>query len=128
MSPQYYPSGLKKFLEQELRQKCDEVFGEGMAAVSVVADWGRPDSHLIELASDFHMDLIVLGASQRRGLGRLGSVSRAVVHYTHMNVVCVPIPTAAMAPASSPPSVDERPVNQKQELTARVAMSGLTAV
>jgi nucleotide-binding universal stress UspA family protein len=102
MSPLHYPSGLKKFLEQELKQKCDAVFGEGIATVSVMADWGRPDSHLIELALDSRMDLIVLGASQRRGLRRLGSVSRAVVHYTHMNVASVPIPMAVTASASSP--------------------------
>jgi nucleotide-binding universal stress UspA family protein len=102
MSPQYYPSGLKKFLEQELRQKCDAVFGEGMTAVSVVADWGRPDSHLIELAGDARMDVIVMGTSQRRGLGRLGSVSRAVVHYAHLNVACVPVPLAVTPPAGGP--------------------------
>jgi len=102
LSPLYYPSGLKKFLEQELKQKCDAVFGEGMAGVSVVADWGRPDSHLIELAGDARMDLIVMGTSQRRGLGRLGSVSRAVVHYAHMNVACVPVPFAGTPPASGP--------------------------
>lgn len=102
MSPLYYPSGLKKFLEQELRQKCDAVFGEGMAGVSVKADWGRPDSHLIELAGDAPMDLIVMGTSQRRGLGRLGSVSRAAVHYAHMNVACVPVPKTGTPPADGP--------------------------
>lgn len=102
MSPLYYPSGLKKFLEQELRQKCDAVVGKGMATVSVMADWGRPDSHLIELAGDARMDLIVMGTSQRRGLGRLGSVSRAVVHYAHKSVVCVPVPLTGTPPASGP--------------------------
>lgn len=102
MSPLYYPSGLKKFLEQELRQKCDAVFGEGMAGIAVVADWGRPDSHLIELAGDARIDLIVMGTSQRRGLGRLGSVSRAVVHYAHMNVACVPVPKTGTPPADGP--------------------------
>jgi len=101
-APLYYPSGLKKFLEQELRQKCDAVFGEGMAGVSVKADWGRPDSHLIELAGDARMGLIVMGTSQRRGLGRLGSVSRAVVHYAHMNVACVPVPKTGAPPAAGP--------------------------
>jgi nucleotide-binding universal stress UspA family protein len=101
-SPLYYPSGLKKFLEQELRQKCDAVFGAGRAGVSVVADWGRPDSHLIELAGDARMDLIVIGTSRRRGRERLGSVSRAVVHYAHMNVACIPVPLAGTPPARWP--------------------------
>lgn len=43
-----------------------------------------------------------MGTSQRRGLGRLGSVSRAVVHYAHMNVACVPVPFAGTPPASGP--------------------------
>lgn len=103
MSPLYYPSGLKKFLEQELKQKCDAAFGEGVARVSVWADWGRPDSQLIEMAGDSRADLIVVGTSQRQGLRRLGSVSRAVVHYAHMNVACVPIQVgAATTPASQP--------------------------
>lgn len=102
MSPLNYPSRLRKFLEQELRQKCDAVFGEGMATVFVVADWGRTDSHLIEMAADGRMDLIVVGTSPRRGLGRLGSVSRAIVHYAHMNVASVPVATAGTLPAGEP--------------------------
>lgn len=90
MSPIYYPSGIKQFLAKELKQKCDSVFGEDGAKVRVLADWGRPDSHLIEVAGDNRADLLVVGTSQRRGLARLGSVSRAVLHYAHMNVACVP--------------------------------------
>ncbi len=92
MSPIYYPSGIKQFLASELKQKCDSVFGEDGAKVRVLADWGRPDSHLIEVAGDNRADLLVVGTSQRRGLARLGSVSRAVLHYAHMNVACVPAP------------------------------------
>lgn len=103
MSPLYYPSGLKKFLEQELRQKCDAAFGEGIARVSVTADWGRPDSQLLEMAGDDRADLVVVGTSQRQGLRRLGSVSRAMVHYAHMNVACVPVRVgAATTPVSVP--------------------------
>jgi len=90
MSPLYYPSGVKKFLEVELKQKCAAVLGKDGAKTCVKADWGRPDSHLIEVAGDNRADLIVVGTSQRRGLARLGSISRAVLHYAHMNVACVP--------------------------------------
>lgn len=90
MSPIYYPSGIKQFLARELKQKCDSVFGEDGAKVRVLADWGRPDSHLIEVAGDDRTDLLVVGTSQRRGLARLGSISRAVLHYAHLNVACVP--------------------------------------
>lgn len=94
LSPLYYPSGLKKFLVQELKHKCETVFGENVVKICVKADWGRPDSQIIEVAGDNRVDLIVVGTSQRRGLARLGSISRAVVHYAHMNVACVPAPMA----------------------------------
>jgi len=103
MSPLYYPSGIKKFLEYELKQKCDSVLGEDRARSLVKADWGRPDSQLIEIAAEDRADLIVVGTSQRRGLARLGSVSRAVLHYAHMSVACVPGAVAdSVAPVSLP--------------------------
>ncbi len=94
VSPIYYPTGIRQFLAKELKQKCDSVFGENVAKVRVLADWGRPDSHLIEVAGDNRADLLVVGTSQRRGMARLGSISRAVLHYAHMNVACVPAPIA----------------------------------
>jgi len=60
------------------------------AQICVKADWGRPDSQLIEMAADNRTDLTVVGTSQRRGLARLGSVARAVMHYSQKNVACVP--------------------------------------
>lgn len=92
MSPLYYPAGVKKFLEAELKQKCAAVLGPDGVKTCVKADWGRPDSRLLELAADDQADLIVVGTSQRRGLARLGSISRAVLHYAHMNVACIPAP------------------------------------
>lgn len=65
MSPLYYPSGLRKFLEQELRQKCDAVFGENAIKLCVMADWGRPDSHLVEITGESRTDLLVVGTRQR---------------------------------------------------------------
>lgn len=100
MSPLYYPSGLKKFLVQELNHKCETVFGEHAVKICVKADWGRPDSQFLETAGDSRVDLIVVGTSQRRGLARLGSISRAVVHYAHTNVACVPAPMAVEKPTA----------------------------
>lgn len=94
LSPLYYPSGLKKFLVQELKHKCETVFGENAVKTCVKADWGRPDSHLIGVAGDNRVDLIVVGTSQRRGVARLGSISGAAIHYAHTNVACVPAPMA----------------------------------
>ena len=91
-SPFYYPSGIRKFLEKELKHKCEVVLGQNKAEICVRADWGRPDSHLIEIAAEGGADMVVVGTSQRRGLARLGSISRSVTHYAHMNVLCVPPP------------------------------------
>ena len=90
ISSLHYPSGIKRFLERELKQKCDTIVGENGANICVKADWGRPGSHLIEVADEERADLLVVGTSQRRGMARLGSISRAVSHYAHMNVACVP--------------------------------------
>jgi nucleotide-binding universal stress UspA family protein len=89
LSRLYYPSALRKFLEEEIEQKTSSVLRK-KARICVMADWGRPDSQLIEMASDTATDLIVVGTSQRRGLARLSSVARAVMHYSRQNVACVP--------------------------------------
>jgi hypothetical protein len=54
--------------------------------------WGRSDAHLIEMARKERADLIVVGMSERHGLSRIAhhSVSRAIVRYAPMNVVCIP--------------------------------------
>jgi nucleotide-binding universal stress UspA family protein len=89
LSPLYYPSALRKFLEEEIQRRCGGILGNN-ARIFVKADWGRPDSQLMEMAEDRRTDLMVVGTSQRHGLARLGSVARAVVHYAKMNVASVP--------------------------------------
>ena len=56
---------------------------------------GRLGDHLIELAEAEKVDAIVIGTSQKTGLGRLGSVSSVVVEDAPESVVCVP-PQAAI--------------------------------
>ncbi len=57
---------------------------------------GRIGDHVVELARDEHVDVIVVGTGQRTGLGRLGSVSSVIVEDAPESVVCVP-PQAAVA-------------------------------
>ncbi|HVK58720.1 MAG TPA: universal stress protein [Candidatus Kapabacteria bacterium] len=97
LTPLSYPSALRKFLEEEIEEKTGPVLGR-KAHIRVKADWGRPDSQLIEMAADARTDLMVAGTSQRRGLERLGSVARAVLHYYQKNVASVP--EGWVAPAS----------------------------
>lgn len=98
MSPMYYPPGLRQFLESELRRRTDAITGGDKARTCLITDCGRADSQLIGMAAESRTDLIVVATSKRRGLARLGSVSRGVLHYSHMSVVCVP-PSAASRPA-----------------------------
>jgi nucleotide-binding universal stress UspA family protein len=77
---------------RSFRKRVRAVLGTCGVRVRVELGWGRSDAHLIEMARAERADLIVVGTHQRRGLGRLGhvSVSRGVLHYAPMNVVCVP--------------------------------------
>ena len=63
---------------------------------------GRIGDHLLELAREENVDAIVVGTSQKTGLGRLGSVSSVIVHDAPESVICVPpnaiVPTAAVPP------------------------------
>ena len=62
---------------------------------------GRLGDHVLELANEEKVDVIVVGTSQKTGLGRLGSVSSVIVHDAHMGVLCVP-PQAAIATTTIP--------------------------
>ena len=90
----YYPSEVEKLLKRDLQEKCEEVLGKTKLRFRVAAGLGRPDPQLIEIAADEKADVIVVGTNQRRGLARLGSVSRAVLHHAPLNVACIPIAAA----------------------------------
>ncbi|HEX7703384.1 MAG TPA: universal stress protein, partial [Kofleriaceae bacterium] len=66
---------------------------------------GRIGAHLIELATEEKVDTIIIGTSQKTGLGRLGSVSSIVVEEAPQSVVCVPpnatLPTFVVPSMSS---------------------------
>ena len=51
---------------------------------------GRIGDHVVELANEEKVDAIVVGTSQKTGLGRLGSVSSVVVHDAPQSAICVP--------------------------------------
>ena len=65
----------------------------GLNVTPVLAE-GDPKSQIIDVASDWHADLIVLGSHGRKGLDRflMGSVSEAVVRHAHCSVEIVRIP------------------------------------
>lgn len=51
---------------------------------------GRIGDHVLELATEESVDAIIIGTSQKTGLGRLGSVSTVVVREGRQSVLCVP--------------------------------------
>lgn len=51
---------------------------------------GRIGDHVVELAKSANVDTIVVGTSQKTGLGRLGSVSSIIIHDAPQSVICVP--------------------------------------
>lgn len=65
---------------------------------------GRIGDHVVELAREEQVDAIVVGTTQKTGLGRLGSVSSVIVHDAPQSVVCVP--PNAMIPTLRVPIVE----------------------
>jgi nucleotide-binding universal stress UspA family protein len=78
--------------ERHFRQWVRALLGQSRVRVRIESNWARADAHLIRLASEERADLIVIGTHSRSGWHRLGhhSVSRGVLHYAPLNVVCVP--------------------------------------
>lgn len=98
----YYPAKLEKLLQRDLREKCQQILGNAKLRLQVAASLGRPDAQLMRIASSEKADLILVGTNQRRGLARLGSISRSVLHHASMSVACVPIAAKAPKPNGIP--------------------------
>ncbi len=86
--------GVQSVLERDIKEKVTRLLGDESVRVLVQGGWGRPDVQLVGMATDSQADLIVVGTHQRHGFSRLGegSVSRGILRYAPMSVVCVPVP------------------------------------
>jgi len=71
-----------------LVSKAMETIREAGLSVTPALQEGDPRSQIIDVAKEWHADLIVLGSHGRTGLQRflLGSVSEAVVRHAHCSV------------------------------------------
>jgi len=78
--------------ERYFRERVRSLLGRSRVRVRYEKNWGHSDAHLIQLAGEERADLIVIGTHSRCGWHRLGhhSVSRGVLRYAPLNVVCVP--------------------------------------
>jgi nucleotide-binding universal stress UspA family protein len=86
------PPALQLQLEREVKRLLRDHLGSEATTVMVKPLLGEMSWHIIESAREVKADLIAVGPHQRHGLSRLfhGSVSRALLHESGLNVVCVP--------------------------------------
>ncbi len=87
------PPELQARLERELRKKVRDQIGDDAGTVVVRPFFGEPGPCLVEVAAEMKAQVIAVGTHQRHGLRRLAqfSVSRALLHETGTNLVCVPV-------------------------------------
>lgn len=78
---------VESLIERDLRRRFGG--GENVQA-KALRGLGRIGDHVIELAKETSVDAIIVGTSQKTGLGRLGSVSSIIVHDAQQSVICVP--------------------------------------
>ena len=97
--PHFTPQALE--IEEERKQQASELVTQvardlraaGFKADGMV-DFGDPKGKIIENATDWSADLIVVGSHGWKGLNRflLGSVSEAVARHAHCSVEIVRMP------------------------------------
>ncbi len=95
---------LETLLERDLLRRFNSVHGAADAGVSArtIRGLGRIGDHMIELAAEATIDVVVVGTNQKTGLGRLGSVSSVIANDAPQSVVCVPPQARVMASALPP--------------------------
>ncbi|MFP2924015.1 universal stress protein [Pyxidicoccus sp. 3LG] len=82
---------LAQALEKETAVLMAPLAEGGKASrIRVEAGVGRIADHLVELADQEQVDLLVVGTHHRRALGKLWSVSHHALRLARMSVACVP--------------------------------------
>jgi nucleotide-binding universal stress UspA family protein len=92
---------IEQLLSRDLMRRFGDPGPGGSVSARARRGLGRIGDHVIELASEETVDVIVVGTSQKTGLGRLGSVSSVVIREAPQSVVCVP-PNAQVAAVGVP--------------------------
>jgi nucleotide-binding universal stress UspA family protein len=97
---------LRQALEREAALLV-EPLAEGGKPVRVRLEVGvgRIADHLVALAEEEKVDLLVMGTHHRRALGRLWSVSQHAARLAKMSVVCVPAQAAVSGAEMELPQV-----------------------
>jgi nucleotide-binding universal stress UspA family protein len=115
---------VKRVLLRDLREHVGELPGEGSLELHLEPGYGRRSDHLLHVALERRVDLVVVGTHQRAGLQRLwhGSVSAEVLRHAQQSVVCVP-PTWGAPRRASPPRTVLVPVDFSEESLRAVAQA-----
>jgi nucleotide-binding universal stress UspA family protein len=92
---------LDKLIVRDLERQIGTMPGEGTVTYKARAGLGRIGDHLLELADQEKVDVVVVGTRQKGGLGRLSSVSALVLYDAKQAVWCVPA-RAAIGKAEVP--------------------------
>jgi nucleotide-binding universal stress UspA family protein len=113
---------VERVLRRELAERVGELPGEGRLELHLEPGFGRPADHLLHVAHERGVDLVVVGNHQRGGLARLwhGSVSAGVLRHAEQSVACVP-PTRALASKSVPPRAVLVPIDFSEASARAIA-------
>jgi nucleotide-binding universal stress UspA family protein len=113
---------VERVLLRELAERVGELPGEGRVELHLEPGLGRPADHLLHVAHERGVDLMVVGNHQRGGLARLwhGSVSAGVLRHAEQSVACVP-PTPDLARKSVPPRAVLVPIDFSEASARAIA-------
>ncbi|MEZ4403470.1 MAG: universal stress protein [Kofleriaceae bacterium] len=92
---------VEQFLRRDLERRLGPLPGAGALEFRFRVGLGRLGDHLLEIADQAAIDLIVVGTRQKGGIARLSSVSAVLLHDAKQSVWCVPtssVPGAARVP------------------------------
>jgi nucleotide-binding universal stress UspA family protein len=95
---------VERVLLRELRERVGALPGEGSVELRLEPGYGRREDHLLHVARERGVDLLVVGTHPRAALQRWwhGSVSAGVLRHCEQSVVCVP-PLHTRTQRASPP-------------------------
>ena len=81
---------LEQLLRRDLERRLGELPGDGTSEFRCRPGLGRIGDHLLEIADDAKVDVVVVGTRHKGGLGRLSSVSSVLLHDAKQSVWCGP--------------------------------------
>jgi nucleotide-binding universal stress UspA family protein len=98
---------VEQVLRREVLERVGSLPGQGQVEVHLEPGYGRRSDHLLHVAREQQVDLLLVGTHQRAGLQRWwhGSVSQQVLRHAVQPVVCVPAARAPHRRLSAPRSV-----------------------